>query len=127
MNRRLLLVATSMMRGGAEVQVFQLARSLAARGHDVRVVSLRDPEDFQEEFADLGILLDSLGMRSGRPDPRALTRLASIVRSFRPDVVHSHMVHANLLTRLARPLARAGLSRHRPTMRSQYKRLPRSR
>ena len=106
MRRRLLLVTTSLMRGGAEVQVFLLARAMAARGHTVRVVSLRDPEALADELTALGIGVDSLGMRSGVPDPRALWRLATVVRSFRPDLVHSHMVHANLLARVARPLAR---------------------
>ena len=42
-------------------------------------------------------------MRRGVPDPRAILRLARVLRRFSPDVVHSHMVHANLLARLARP------------------------
>ena len=40
------------------------------------------------------------------PDPRgALRGWRGIVRRWRPDVVHSHMVHANLLARLTRLLA----------------------
>lgn len=106
---RVLLITTSLMRGGAETQVFLLARAFRARGHDVRVVSMLDPTDYVTELAELGIELTSLGMVRGKGDPRAITRLAAIVRRWRPDVVHSHMVHANLLARTARPFAWAAV------------------
>lgn len=102
---RVLLVTTSLMRGGAEIQVYLLARELAVRGHAVHVVTLRDPEAYEAELDEIGVPLTSLGMRRGVPDPRALIRLARVVRRWRPTVVHSHMVHANLLARLARPFA----------------------
>ena len=44
-------------------------------------------------------------MRRGMPDPRALLRLARLVRAWRPEVVHSHMVHANLMARALRLIA----------------------
>jgi glycosyltransferase involved in cell wall biosynthesis len=100
-----LLVSTSMMGGGAERQVFLLARELKRRDHPVAVVSMIHPENYRDELAALDIPLTSLGMHLGRADPRGLSRLAAIVRRWRPDVVHSHMVHANLLSRLTRMLA----------------------
>lgn len=102
---RTMLVTTSLMRGGAENQVVALACGLRRRGHAVRVVSLRDLEAHRATLREAGVEVASLGMRRGRPDPRALLRLAREVRQWRPDVVHAHMVHANLLARLARPLA----------------------
>src|ERR671918_344281 len=44
-------------------------------------------------------------MRRGIPDPRGLMRLRRLVRAWRPDVVHSHMVHANLMARVLRLIA----------------------
>lgn len=102
---RIMLVTTSLMRGGAETQVFLLARGLRSRGHEVAVVSMRDPEAYVLELEALRIPFHSLGMRRGIPDPRAAYRLIKTVRAWRPDVVHSHMVHANLLARLVRPFA----------------------
>lgn len=93
------------MHGGAEVQVFLLAAELKRRGHDVTLVSMRDAEAFEDELNQLGIPVHSLGMQRGVGDPTALFRLARLVRSSRPDVVHSHMVHANLLARLVRLFA----------------------
>ncbi|MBA3235139.1 MAG: glycosyltransferase, partial [Chloroflexi bacterium] len=42
----------------------------------------------------------------GRSDPRALLRLVRLLRRWRPDVLHAHMVHANLLARVSRVLVR---------------------
>jgi glycosyltransferase involved in cell wall biosynthesis len=102
---RVLLVTTSMSGGGAERQVYLLARELRRRGHTVALASMVPPERYVTELADLGVELTSLGMTGGVPDPRGVWRLARTVRRWRPDVVHSHMVHANLLTRLTRLLA----------------------
>ncbi|MBW7915546.1 MAG: glycosyltransferase [Trueperaceae bacterium] len=102
---RIQFVTTSLMLGGAEGQVFLLAAEAKRRGHEVSMVTMRDPEAFEDELRTLGIPLHSLAMRRGVGDPRALVRLARLVRAERPDVVHSHMVHANLLARLTRLLA----------------------
>jgi glycosyltransferase involved in cell wall biosynthesis len=101
---RILLLTTSLIRGGAETQVFLLARAFRRRGHEVHVVSMLEPEAYVADLGELGVEVTSLGVRRGSADPRGIGRLATVVRRWRPDVVHSHMVHANLLARLARPL-----------------------
>lgn len=84
--------------------MLRLAEGFAARGHAVHVVSMvpppegRLPRDSAVEFSDLG-------MRAGAPDPLGLWRLVRVLRRWRPDVVNSHMIHANLLARLARALS----------------------
>lgn len=103
---RIVLVTTSMMRGGAEIQVCLLARELWRRGHTVHVVTMRDPEGYGEELTDLGIPLTSLSMHRGVPNPGAVVRLVRLLRALKPDVVHAHMVHANLLARVSRLFAR---------------------
>lgn len=91
------LLSTNLARGGAETQVALLAQALARRGYEASVVSLLAPSAFTEELAP-----HSLGMRAGAADPRALFRLAAILRRLRPQVLHCHMFHANLLGRLVR-------------------------
>ena len=54
------------------------------------------------ELRQQDVLVATLGMSKGVPDPRALIRLRRLLRSWRPDVLHGHMVHANLLARLSR-------------------------
>jgi len=107
MSRRnsLLFLTTGLAYGGAETQVVRLATRLKLRGWEVSVVSLMPPKAYVEDLEAAGIPVFSLGIRRKLPDPRPVLRLARIIRKWQPDVVHSHMVHANLLARIVRPLA----------------------
>lgn len=99
---RILLLVTNLTFGGAETQVVRLAQEFAALGKKVCVVSMMYPETWVEKLLQSGVEVRTLGMARGFPDPRAIFRLRRIVREFRPDVVHCHMFHANLLGRIAR-------------------------
>ena len=99
---RITLLTTNLARGGAEAQVAQLAIELRRREWDVQVASLLPPTAFADELAAAGVPVLSLGMRAGKADPRALIRLARHLRRFRPQVLHAHMFHANLMARLIR-------------------------
>lgn len=100
--KRVLFLATGLNRGGAETQVFHLATGLRDRGWQVMVVSMLSGGSMADRFREAEIPLRELGIRRGVPDPRAVVRLRKVIRSFRPAVVHSHMVHANLLARVTR-------------------------
>jgi len=102
---RLLFVITGLGLGGAETQVVQLAIRLKSRGWEVGVVSLTPPGILAKELEANGIPVISLGMRRRFPDPRSLFRLVRIIRLWKSPILHAHMVHANLLARLARLLA----------------------
>ena len=91
--------------GGADSQLLSAAGELRARGHQVMIVSLTPLGPMGREARRAGIPTESLEMRRGFPDPRGLLRLARLVRRWRPDVVHSHMVHANLMGRVLRLVA----------------------
>jgi glycosyltransferase involved in cell wall biosynthesis len=67
-------------------------------------ISLLPPVAFEAELARAGIPVAALGMRPGVPDPRALARLVAILNRWRPQLLHCHMFHANLLGRVARLL-----------------------
>ena len=104
---RILFLSTSMGMGGADSQLLTAAEELQTRGHDVFIVSLTALGPMGERARALGIRTESLEMARGVPDPRGFLRLLRYVRTWRPDVVHSHMVHANLMARalrLAAPL-----------------------
>jgi len=98
----LLFIITSLAYGGAETQLVRLATRLKARGWEVRVVSLLPPRAYVEELEATGIPVLSLGIRRKMPDPRPILQLARLIREWRPHIVHSYMVHANLLARLVR-------------------------
>jgi len=69
------------------------------------VVCMVNPTAFTDVLQSAGVPVYSLDMPRGIPDPRAVRKLAALVRECRPDVVHSHMVHANLLARATRLFA----------------------
>lgn len=102
---RILIVSTDFGGGGAEEQVMLLIRSFVRLGHEVHWASLQDVGPYADDVAAVGVPAISLGMQRGRADPRGVVRLAREVLRFRPHVVHSHMVHANLLARVTRLLA----------------------
>ncbi len=99
---RILFVSTTLALGGAETQVASLATELRARGWRVAIACLIEPTAHWGRLEEKGIEVISLGMLKGVPDPRALLRFRALVHRFQPDLVHSHMFHANLFARVAR-------------------------
>jgi len=99
---RILFVITDLDYGGAETQVRDVALAFKGQGLSVGVVSMLPPVAYQNDLTSAGIHLWSLDMKRKWPDARMVWRLANIVRQFRPDIVHSHMIHANLLARVSR-------------------------
>jgi glycosyltransferase involved in cell wall biosynthesis len=103
---RIMLLATSMGMGGADKQILSAADELRRRGHQVLIVSLTPLGPMGVQARNQGIRVESLEMRRGIPDPRGMIRLVRLVRSWKPDVLHSHMVHANLMARALRLFVR---------------------
>jgi len=104
-NLRILFVSTSLAYGGAETQLVHLATRLKSRGWEVGVISLMPPKAYVKDLEAIEIPVFSLGIRWKFPDPRPVLRLARIIWKWRPDIVHSFMVHANILARIVRALA----------------------
>jgi glycosyltransferase involved in cell wall biosynthesis len=94
---------------GAENHLLLLLPALRERGFDIRVVVLHEGEPGAEEFASrldgAGVPVDRLRI-SGPGGPRTLARLTRIVRRQRPDILHTHLVHADFHGLVAGRLAR---------------------
>ena len=103
---RVMFLSTSMGMGGADKQLLSAAQLMHAQGHAVCIVSLTELGPMGLEARSQGIRTESLDMRRGVPDPRGLIRLIRLVRAWKPDVLHSHMIHANLMARAVRLFAR---------------------
>jgi glycosyltransferase involved in cell wall biosynthesis len=100
---KILFVITSWDFGGAEMQVLALAKEMQALTNEVLLVSLIPVNIAFLEKSD-GIAVKTLNMKRGFPDLGALFRLKRIIKSFQPDVLHAHMIHAVILARLTRLL-----------------------
>jgi glycosyltransferase involved in cell wall biosynthesis len=88
---RVLEVLATLKRAGAENMVVSLASRLDRRHFAPAVVSLFDafPNGLEPELERAGLPFWHLGKRPGF-DPRMYTRLQEVVRSFRPDIIHTH-------------------------------------
>ncbi len=84
---------------GAAIQLFELARGLAARGHHV-IVSSRPNTMWAEKCAAAGLPYLPLPMRSAL-DLRSVPGLVRILHQHRIEVVHCHKGRARTLALLA--------------------------
>lgn len=93
--------------GGAEMQVANLAKALQGRGWTMTVVSmLPEGDELAEELRRCGVNVVTLDMQKGKARPAAIWKLAKILRTLKPEVLHAHMVEANLLARMTRLFVR---------------------
>ena len=101
-----LLVITGLGMGGAEHVVVNLADALVVRGHHVKIAYLTGDALVFPNNANIEVV--SIGMKGkGVKDFfKAYIKLRVLIKGFKPDVVHSHMIHANLLSRLVRLTAK---------------------
>src|SRR4051812_34321669 len=100
--KKILFVVTGLGVGGGERLVVALAQKCQVLGSDVSVVTLIEPGPLKDELIRAGIPVHSLGMSRRIPAPASLWRLARLVRRKKPDIVNSHMFHANILARVSR-------------------------
>lgn len=102
---RILILSTSMGMGGADQQILILAQAMQARGHEVRIVVLAPLGAMGLEARQAGIPIESLDLGRNLGIVPRFFQLVGMIRAWRPDVLHSHMVHANFIARAARALA----------------------
>jgi glycosyltransferase involved in cell wall biosynthesis len=104
---RVLTVINSLATGGAETLVCNVARALADRG-DTRVAIVVLYPDLSEAWRLEGssVSIISLRMRGKRELRGGARRLKAEIAAFQPDIVHTHLFPADLVTVLATRAAR---------------------
>jgi glycosyltransferase involved in cell wall biosynthesis len=105
---RIVYVLTSLGMGGAERLALALGERMADRGHRTAVLVLRPPVAQQWPTSLEAIHLDV--HRSLASFLAGLSQARRFVAAFRPDVIHGHCFHANMMSRLL------GLSSPRPAV-----------
>jgi glycosyltransferase involved in cell wall biosynthesis len=100
---RIAYILTSLGLGGAERHTIALAEWMASHGHSVLLISLlsRQSEEWptQLEVVPLDLRKSPASVFAG------LVQARRLLKTFRPDLVHSHTFPANLFARLLRVLA----------------------
>lgn len=98
---KIVLMITGLGIGGAEMQVCSLADRLYELGNEVTLIYLNGnkevvPVNKGIEVIALNMKKTPLGLLN------ALLKCRNILLKIKPDVLHSHMLHANILSRLLR-------------------------
>jgi glycosyltransferase involved in cell wall biosynthesis len=102
---KILFIITGLGVGGAERQVLSLAECFAAKGHNVKIAYLVEPAVLRAKVSSIEII--PLGLRKNPFSLiNTLCNLFSLIKVFSPNIVHSHMFHANLLARCMRVFIR---------------------
>lgn len=97
---KILYIITGLGFGGAEKVVCDLADQMVLKGHEVKIAYLTGDKLMKPKSSNIEIIYLALnGIKSFIP---ASIQYRNLLRSFRPDVVHAHMVHANIFVRLNR-------------------------
>lgn len=98
---KIFFVITTLNVGGAELQLVSVADRLAEMGYKIRIAYLfGKPTVFPRHDS---IILHNIGVKKKLGCIiDGYIRLRNAISEFSPDIVHSHMVHANIFTRLVR-------------------------
>ena len=97
---KILYVITGLAQGGAQHVVCDLADAMFEKGHEVKIAYLTGEVITQPVNKEVELL--SIGLINAVTLPKAYFILSKIIKGFKPDIIHAHMVHANILTRLVR-------------------------
>ena len=95
---KILYIITGLGLGGAEKVVCDLADQMILKGYDVKIVYLTGSVLVKPVSSRVELL--PLHLNSASNIFSASRKYKKIIRDFSPDVVHSHMIHANIFARL---------------------------
>lgn len=98
--KNILYVITGLGLGGAEKVVADLADQMVELGHNVKIAYLTG--EVLVKPISLDIELVALHLNSAKDFLLASIKYRNLVKNFCPDIVHAHMVHANIFARINR-------------------------
>ena len=99
---KILYVITGLGLGGAEKVVADLADQMTLLGHNVKIAYLTGEVLVRPTSSQVELI--ALHLNSVKEFLSSSRKYQRLIKSFRPDVVHAHMVHANIFARLNRVL-----------------------
>jgi glycosyltransferase involved in cell wall biosynthesis len=100
----ILHIITELEVGGAENLLLNICRQLDKRNFNIVVGYIYGPGTLSDQFKKAGVRLIDLS-RKGKIDPLLLFKLFFLIRKERIQIVHTHLVHASIVGRIAAKLA----------------------
>jgi len=97
---KILYLITGLGGGGAEKVVADLADQMFQSGHQVKIAYLKGEVVVKPQNDRIELVY--LGLESLKQAKLAYSNYKNLLDRFEPDVVHAHMVHANIFARLSR-------------------------
>lgn len=97
---KILYVITGLGLGGAERVVIDLAEQMLKHCHQVKIAYLTGHIKVRPKSQQIEIIY--LGLENFACFFSASKEYRELIKNYQPDVVHAHMVHANIFTRLNR-------------------------
>ena len=94
---RLMFVITGLGAGGAEAMLVKLLAQKAFARDEIMVVSLLEFGTRSAELIALGHRLEHLGISRSLSTWGRVFGLYRLIRTFKPDLIHSWMYHADLV------------------------------
>lgn len=95
---KILYVITGLTLGGAEKVVCTLADEMAKKGHEVKIAFLKGRVEVFPQNKEIELI--NLELNSTLSFLGASCKYKKLVKDFMPDVIHAHMIHANIFARL---------------------------
>lgn len=97
---KILYLITGLGGGGAEKVVVDLADQMLKCGHQVKIAYLKGEVVVTPQNKAIDLVY--LEFESIKNIKKAYKNYKKLIQEFQPDVVHAHMVHANIFARISR-------------------------
>lgn len=98
---RILQVVPSLIRGGAERLVLNLTQELEAQGHEVKIFALHDENLYRSLHSKTEVVITPARVSYSLlgQDTSDTKGFDKAVRDFDPQIIHSHLIEAELISR----------------------------
>ena len=97
-------LVTSLEVGGAQHNMLLGLPNLDPSRYKHTLISIMDRMQMKQQFQQAGIEVHTLGL-SKKTDITAAIRLHSLLKTIRPDILHTYLIHGNVLGRIVGRLA----------------------
>lgn len=98
---RIVHLITGLGTGGAEMMLYRLLSRMVHDRFAPTVISLSDEATLIERFEALGISVQVIGMKPGKPSFTSIRKLIRAVRNLKPDMIQGWMYHGNMAALLS--------------------------